>query len=122
MHLISRGNRLSQRVKGEQASLFLHLDLLFQICGFDVQHVVTPDQNFPERPRELPLYELLRVLELQVHVSVGRRQLALVLLSPLEADTDVLPRQIGQEGLWVDDELGLQCASVAINFIHASGV
>lgn len=110
-----RGRPRSRRQPPSTFSLsLLHRNLLLQIRGLDVQHVVAPDQDLAERPRELSLYELLRVLELQVHVSVGRRQLALVLLPPLEADAYVLPRQVGQEGLRVDDELGLSCARSVI--------
>lgn len=81
--------------------LLLWTRLSVNIPAPDVEHVVAPDQNLPEVAGGGPVYELLSVGQLEVHVAVGGHQEALVLVTPLELDHHLLPRQLIEEGLGV---------------------
>ena len=68
----------------------------------DVEYIVASDQDLSEVPSWGAVYELLRVCQLEVHVTVSGHQEALVLVSPLELHHHLLPRQLIEEGLGVN--------------------
>ncbi len=63
--------------------------------------VCSPDEHLPQVSRACPVNELLCGCQLQVHVSVGGDEKALVLVAPLELDHNGLTRKAVQEGLRV---------------------
>ena len=75
--------------------------------GLDVEDVVAADENLAEEASKLSIDEFLRLVETEVHVGIRRGEDALILLAPLQTDSDGLAGQIRQERLGVDDELGL---------------
>jgi hypothetical protein len=80
----------------------------------NVQDIVATNQDFSQFPRTLSVNVFFRTGQEQIHVRIGRLELANVLGAPLELDLDLLAGQIDQERFGIDDELSLLvCHDVA---------
>ena len=84
---------------------FLHLLSPAGRGCLDVKDVVAADEDLAEEAGKLSVDEFLRLVQTKVHVGIGRGEDALILLTPLQPNTDGLAGQIRQEGLGVDNEL-----------------
>lgn len=75
--------------------------------GSNVQDIIAPYQYFSQHTRKLSINEFFSFDKLQVHVCIRGGKLSLVLLSPLEFDTDGFSSEIFQEWLWVYNQVTL---------------
>lgn len=95
----------------------LHRYVVYRVCMHGAESAKSfhtlPNQYFPQVSSQLPVYVLLGVGQLHVHVVVGGDQVALVLHPPLELHHDGLAREPVQKGLRVQRH-GLECSPTRI--------